>query len=76
MNNNLNDIALFKNFLTNYDPKIPKINGLKINDKIKMLNSNKPKKELVALVYFGDKPIEKKSIIKEQNTIFPFLCDI
>ena len=74
MNNNFNQNALFKNFLTSYSPSIIKTDGLKINDNIKMLEKNGPKEEIVTLVFMYDKPKEEK--INKKIVGYPFLCDI
>ena len=71
MNNNFNHMESFKNFLTNYNPNIKKVNGLKINDKIKLIESDKPREEIVTLLFMYDKPIKEK-----KDVIFPFLCNI
>lgn len=73
MNNNFNEIEIFKNFLTRYNPNIQKTNGLKINNDIRMIESNHPREEVVTLVFMYDKPETKT---KKQKAVYPFLCDI
>ena len=74
MNNNFNEIELFKNLLTGYNPNIQKTNGLKINNDIRMVNDvSQPKGEIVTLVFMYENP--KKEINKKPAT-YPFLCDI
>ena len=75
MNNNFNQIELFKNFLTGYNPNIQRTNGLRINDNIRMIEDNQPKGEVVTLVLmYDEKPNVEK--INKENVGYPFLCDI
>ena len=75
MNNNFNQIELFKNFLTGFSPDIQKTNGLKINDNIRLIEENQPKGEIVTLVLMYDEN-QKKEKVSKKNVGYPFLCDI
>ena len=74
MNNNFNAIELYKNLLTGLNMNMPKEEGLRINNNIRMVNDvDQPKEEVVTLVLMYDKPLREN---KKSKTIYPFLCDI
>lgn len=75
MNENFNQVELFKNLLTGYNPENVKTNGLKINNDIKMIdNIYKPKEEVVTLVFMYGNP--QKIEQPKKQAIYPFLCDL